>query len=278
MAKNKAKKSSSKKAAVVQKRVQRQVKIASKDGKITNREAQKIQKIGKPGISVKPAVKKAIASIKGESKNVKLGGTASFRLKINKRGLSNIVPSRDLSSKDLFNQPTTTYSPYVSSPFGQQTTTYSPYVSAPSAKPTDSVETKPTDSVGTKPTDSVGKGPEKLKETEETKEPNLTTDFQKRLEDLNRRYANRYDEQLAKFNEFMEQQKLEMRRQRLGERTFMANQMRAASADPRFKIGVQSSGGETYGTSQFKRRKDLRSAVFQGIQASTTPTIGGINI
>lgn len=78
--------------------------------------------------------------------------------------------------------------------------------------------------------------------------------------------------------ELEEQQRLQRERQLVGEKTFMANQMRAASADPRFKIGMQSPGGETYGTSQFKRREDLRPTIFRGIQASTIPTIGGINI
>jgi len=85
-------------------------------------------------------------------------------------------------------------------------------------------------------------------------------------------------EQERRAAEFEEQQRLAMERQFVGAKTFAANQMRAASADPRFRIGVQSPGAETYGTSQFKRRQDLRPTIFQGIQPSATPTIGGINI
>ena len=86
---------SPKKVAATQKRVQRQVKIASKDGKITNREAQKIQKLNKPGLNIKPSIKKAIASVKGAGKNVKVGSTASVRLKLNKKGVSKILPTEN---------------------------------------------------------------------------------------------------------------------------------------------------------------------------------------
>jgi len=76
--------------------------------------------------------------------------------------------------------------------------------------------------------------------------------------------------------EYEEQQRLAMEARRVGERTSIANQMRAASADPRFQIGMQRP--ETYGTAQFKRRMDFRPTVFQGIQASQEQPVGGIYI
>ena len=86
---------SPKKNATVQKRVLKQVKIASKDGKITNREAQKIQKLGKSGVNIKPSIKKGLALAKGRGDDVKIRGTASARLKLNPKGVSNIQPAEN---------------------------------------------------------------------------------------------------------------------------------------------------------------------------------------
>jgi hypothetical protein len=82
----------------------------------------------------------------------------------------------------------------------------------------------------------------------------------------------------AQAAQFEEQMRLEMEQRALGERTFMANQLRASAADPSVKLGTPSVSGAAYGTNLFKRRKDFLSTVFQGIQPTMAATIGGINI
>ena len=69
------------------------------------------------------------------------------------------------------------------------------------------------------------------------------------------------------------------RRAAVTQQTSIANQMRAASAQPQLKFGsANSTGTNMYGTSPFKRRMDLVPSIAQGITNRLGTNYGGINV
>ena len=89
---NRNKRSAPKRSSPPRRKVQRQIRKASSDGRVTRKEVKKIQRVAKRNNvnNSTKIVKRIVSQQNSNGKNVKIGGNAAKSLKIRKKVLNKV--------------------------------------------------------------------------------------------------------------------------------------------------------------------------------------------